>query len=58
MQITMQCTRPVWPAKTKLRMTLICSRIANEMTMMNGIFVEGIWQTLLYSCKRQEYEGS
>ena len=41
MQITMQPTRPAWPAKTKLRMTLKCSRIAKEIAMMSGIFVEG-----------------
>ena len=52
MQITMQCTRPAWPAKTKLRMTINCSRIVKEIVMMSGIFVEGRRQTLLYSCKR------
>ena len=36
MQITMQRTWPAWPAKTKLRMTLDCSRIAKEIAMMNG----------------------
>ena len=30
-----------WLAKTKLRMTLDCSRTAKEIAMMNGIFVEG-----------------
>ena len=54
MQITMKRTRPAWPAKTKLRMTLNLSRIAKEIAMMSGIFVEGRRQTLLYSCKRQE----
>jgi len=54
MLITMQRTRPAWPAKTKLRMTLDCSRIAEEIVMMSGIFVEGRRQTLLYSFKRQE----
>ena len=44
----LQHTRSAWPAKTKLRMTLDCSRIAKEITMMNGIFVEGRRQTLLY----------
>ena len=58
MQITMQRTRPAWPAKTKLRMTLDCSRKAKEMAMMSGLFVEGGRQTLLYSCKRQEWERS
>ena len=53
MQITMQRTRPAWPAKTKLRMTLKCSRIVKEIAMMSGIFVEGRGQILLYSCKRQ-----
>ena len=41
MQITMQCTRPAWPVKTKLRMTLNCTRIAKQIVMMSGIFVEG-----------------
>ena len=41
MQITMQSTRLDWPAKTKLRMTLDCSRIAKEIAMMSGLFVEG-----------------
>ena len=43
MLITMQSTRLAWPAKTKLRMTLDsdCSRIAKEMAMMSGLFVEG-----------------
>ena len=41
MQITMQRTRPAWPAKTKLRMTLDCSRKAKEMAMMSGLFAEG-----------------
>ena len=54
MQIAMQRTSPAWPAKTKLRMTLDCSRIAKEITMMRGLFVKGRRQTLLYSCKRQE----
>ena len=40
MQITMQSTRLAWPAKTKLRMTLDCLRIAKEMAMMRGLFVE------------------
>ena len=39
MQITMQRTRPAWPAKKKLR-TQDCLRIAKEIAMMNGIFVE------------------
>ena len=41
----MQRTRPAWPAITKLRMTLDCSRIAKEIAMMSGIFVEGRRQT-------------
>ena len=41
MQITMQRTRPAWPAKTKLRVTLKCSRIAKEIAIMSGIIVEG-----------------
>ena len=49
MQITMQRTRPAWPAKTKLRMTLDCSRIAKEIAMISGHFVGGRRQTLLYS---------
>ena len=28
-----------------------CSRIAKEMSMVSGFFVEGGMQTLLYSCK-------
>ena len=47
MQITRQRTRPAWPAKTKLRMTLNCSRIAKEIAMMSEIFDEGRRQTLL-----------
>ena len=54
MLITMQRPRPAWPAKTKLRMTLDCSRIAKEILMMSDIFVEGRRQTLLYSFKRQD----
>ena len=38
MQIT--STRLAWPAKTELRITLDCSRIANEIVMMSGLFVE------------------
>ena len=51
---TMQRTRSAWPAKTKLRMTLDYSRIAKEIAMMSGVFIEGRRQTLLYSCKGQE----
>ena len=54
MQITMQRTRPAWSAKTRSRMTLNCSRIAKEIAMKSGIFVEGRRQTLLHSYKRQE----
>ena len=39
MQITMQHTRSVWPAKTIQRMTLDCSRIGNhddEWTFCQG----------------------
>ena len=36
MQIIMQRARPAWTAKTKLRMTLDCSRIAKEIAMMSG----------------------
>ena len=46
MQITMSRTRPAW-----LRMTLDFSRIAKEITMVSGFFVEGRRQTLLYSRK-------
>ena len=46
MQITMQRTRPAWLEKTKLRMTLDCSRIAKGMS---GLFFKGSRQTLLYS---------
>ena len=45
MQITCN-VRPAW-----LRMTLDCSRIAKEIAMVSGFFVEGGRQTLLYSCK-------
>ena len=38
MQITMQRTRPAWLEKTKLRMTLDCSRIAKGMS---GLFFQG-----------------
>ena len=34
MQITIQRTRPAWPAKTKLWMTLDCSRIVKEITWL------------------------
>ena len=54
MLITIQRTRPAWPTKTKLRMTLDCSRIAKEIVMMGSIFVEGRRQILLNSFKRQE----
>ena len=37
MQITMQSTRLAWPAKTKLRMTPDCSRIAKEIAMIRMI---------------------
>ena len=40
MLITMRSTRLAGPAKTKLRMTLDCLRIAKEMAMMRGLFVE------------------
>ena len=50
MQITMfEHARPAWLAITKLRM-------AKEIAMLSGIFVEGRRQTLLYSCKWQEQE--
>ena len=31
-------------------MTLDCSRVAEEIAMVSGVFVEGRRQTLLYSC--------
>ena len=40
MQITIQSTRLAWPAKTKLRMTLDCLRIAKEIAMMSGLLVK------------------
>ena len=40
MQITIQRTRPAWPAKTKLWMTLDCSRIVKEITMVGETSVE------------------
>ena len=46
-----QRIRPAWPVKTKLRMNLDGSRIAKEIAMMSGLFVEGRRQTLLCSCK-------
>ena len=46
-QITMQCICTAWPAKTKLRMTLDCSRIAKEIMMVSGIFVERRKQLVL-----------
>ena len=58
MQTQCNATHPAWPAKTKLKMALNCSRKAKEIVMMRGIFVEGRRQTLLYSCKRQEQERS
>ena len=51
MLITMPCTRPAWPTKTKLRTTLDSSRIVKEIVMMSGIFVEGRRQILLYSLR-------
>ena len=41
MQITIQRTCPAWPAKTKLWMTLDCSRIVKEITMVSETSVEG-----------------
>ena len=46
MQITMQGTHPAWHTRTKLRMILDCSRIAKEVAMKSGIFVEGRRPTL------------
>ena len=42
---------PSLAAKTKLRMALDCSRIAKEIAMVSGIFVNGRRQTLLYFCE-------
>ena len=47
MQITMQQACPAWSTKTKLTMTLDCSRIAKEIAMVSGRFVDGRMQTLL-----------
>ena len=41
MQITIQRNRPAWPAKTKQWMTLDCSRIVKEITMVSETSVEG-----------------
>ena len=46
-QITMQCVRTAWPPNIKLRMTLDCSRIAKEIMMVSGIFVERRRQLVL-----------
>ena len=58
MQITMQHARPAWTPKTKLTMTLDCSRIGKEIAMVSGSFVERRMQTLLYSCEWQKSERS
>ena len=39
-------------------LTLDCSRIAKEIAIVSGFFVEGGRQMLLYSCKWQEWERS
>ena len=39
-------------------LTLDSSRIAKEIVIVSGFFVEGGRQTLLYSCKWQEWERS
>ena len=56
MRITIQSPRPAWPAKTKLRMTLDCSSIAKEITMVNGIFVyrEGGWHFLILASDKNK----
>ena len=46
MKTTMQRARPA-----SLRMILDCLRIAKEIVMVSGFFVEGRRQTLLYYCK-------
>ena len=40
MQITTLCAFPASQAKTKLPMTLDCSRIAKEIAMVSGIFCQ------------------
>ena len=55
MQTTMQHARPSWPPMT---MTLDCSRIAKDIAMVSGSFVEGRMQTFLYSCEWQKSERS
>ena len=54
MQVMMQRTRPAWPSKKKLRMTVDCSRTTKEIAMMGRLFVEDMGQTLLYSFEIQE----
>ena len=49
MQITTQRARPAWPPMT---MTLDCSRIAKEIAMVSGSFVEGCF--ILASDKNQK----
>ena len=49
MQITTQLARPGSQAKSKLRMTLECSRTAKEIAMVSGIFVLRRSQTSLYN---------
>ena len=39
-------------------MTIDLSRIAKEIAMVSGIFVEGRRQTLFYSKKKKKYERS
>ena len=41
MQIIIQRTRPAWPTKTKLWMTLDCSRRVKEITMVSETSVAG-----------------
>ena len=54
MQITMPRARPAWPAKTKLSMTLDCSRIAKEIAIMSGIFVESRHRFILARDKNKK----
>ena len=60
MQITMQSTRLAWPAKTKLRMTPDCSRIAKEIAMMSGLLALRFSRAKFHSpqmkpCKSPDY---
>ena len=47
--------KAAWNAKTKLRTTLNCSRIAKEISMMSGIFDDGekLRRKLVDHCQKQ-----